>query len=277
MSEPWQPRLEELSWPEVKELLTATDTVIIPVGATEQHGPHLPLCTDSMNIRALAEDAAREEMVLVAPTIAYGVSDNHLMFSGTIALRPQTLVSLLIDVGTSLLSHGFRRLLLLNGHGGNYDTMGTAAHELHQAQRDAIVALTDIVSFVYDGYVPASGIIYHADEGETSHALAVAPDLVRMERAVKEVSGPFSAFYHRYYAQGGQMTGRVSYGPPSTESLSTSGVMGDATAATREAGERMHRVAVDGLRHILQDVKAKPLPAQVPPLTASEHQSDGVR
>src|SRR5438067_67145 len=105
--------------PELRSRLGVTDVVIIPVGATEQHGPHLPLCTDSINIEAVAEDAARAETVLVAPTITYGVSENHLAFCGTIAVRPQTLTAVLVDIGESILSHGFSRLLLLNGHGGN--------------------------------------------------------------------------------------------------------------------------------------------------------------
>ena len=118
--------------PGLRSRLSDTDLVIIPVGATEQHGPHLPLCTDSINIEAVAEDAARAETVLVAPTITYGVSENHLAFCGTIAVRPQTLTAVLVDIGESLLSHGFSRLLLLNGHGGNYEAMALAAHELRR-------------------------------------------------------------------------------------------------------------------------------------------------
>ena len=113
------------------------------------------------------------------------------------------------------------------------------------------------MSFIYDGYEPTSGIIYHADEGETAHTLAVAPELVRMDLAVKEISPSFDSYYHRYYARGGQMTGRVSYGVPPTETLTTTGVMGDATAATKEAGRQMHAVAVEGLRNILKDLRAR--------------------
>src|SRR5438128_7904402 len=95
----WRPRLAELTSPELRSRLSETDVVIIPVGATEQHGSHLPLCTDSINIQAVAEGAARMERVLVAPTLVYGVSDNHMAFCGTISLRSQTLVALLVDVG----------------------------------------------------------------------------------------------------------------------------------------------------------------------------------
>jgi creatinine amidohydrolase len=261
----WRPRLAELTSPELRSRLSETDVVIIPVGATEQHGPHLPLCTDSINIQAVAEDAARIERVLVAPTVVYGVSDNHMAYCGTISLRSQTLVAVLLDVGQSLLRHGFRRLLLLNGHGGNLDAMGIAAHELRLSQPEAVVAFTDVVSFIYDGYEPVSKIIYHADEGETAHTLAVAPELVRMDRAVREVTPSFSDYYLRYYAAGGEMTGRVSYGLPPTETLTSSGVMGDATAATPEAGRRMHAVAVTGLRRVVQDLKKREPLAHVQP------------
>jgi creatinine amidohydrolase len=264
-AEGWRPRLAELTSPELRSWLSETDVVIIPVGATEQHGPHLPLCTDSINIQAVAEDAARVERVLVAPTVVYGVSDNHMAFCGTISLRSQTLVAVLLDVGNSLLRHGFRRLLLLNGHGGNFDAMGVAAHELRLSHPEVVVAFADLVSFIYEGYEPGSKIIYHADEGETAHTLAVAPDLVRMDRAVREVTTSFSDYYHRYYAAAGEMTGRVSYGLPPTETLTSSGVMGDATAATPEAGRRMHAVAVAGLRGIVQDLKKREPLAQVQP------------
>lgn len=253
----WRPRLGELTWAEVKAGLEQTNLIIIPVGATEQHGPHLPLCTDSMNIQAVAEDAALLERVFVAPTVVYGVSDNHMSFAGTVSLRPRTLIDLVFDVGRSLHSHGFWRLLLLNGHGGNLDSMGVAAHELRAALPDAVVAFSDLVGFVYDGYEPTSRIIYHADEGETAHSLAVAPDLVRMDRAVTEVSQGFAAYYGRYYAKGGEMAGRTNYGLPPTDIMTTSGVMGDAAAATLEAGKRMHEVAVNGLRGIVQDLKAR--------------------
>jgi creatinine amidohydrolase len=263
--EEWQPRLAELTSPELRSRLSATDVVIIPVGATEQHGPHLPLCTDSINIQAVAEDAARMERVLVAPTVVYGVSDNHMAFCGTISLRSQTLIAVLLDVGESLLRHGFRRLLLLNGHGGNFDAMGVAAHEFRLSHPQVVVAFTDVVSFIYEGYEPASKIVYHADEGETAHTLAVAPELVRMDRAVREVTPAFGDYYRRYYAAGGEMTGRVSYGLPPTEMLSSSGVMGDATAATPEAGSRMHAVAVAGLRGVLEDLKKREPWAEVHP------------
>jgi len=260
----WQPRLADMTSPGLRSRLSDTDLVIIPVGATEQHGPHLPLCTDSINIESVAEDAARAERVLVAPTLTYGVSDNHLAFCGTIAVRPQTLAAVLVDIGESLLGHGFSRLLLLNGHSGNYEAMALAAHELRRLHGDAVIGLTDLASFVYDGYEPTSRIIYHADEGETAHTLAVAPQLVHMELAVREVTDPFSDYYNRYCAGDGEMTGRLSYGVPHTETMTRSGVMGDATEATAEAGRRMHAVAVDGLCAIVRDVKSKQ-PGAAPP------------
>jgi creatinine amidohydrolase len=254
----WRPRLGDLSWVDVRDGLRQTDVVIVPVGAIEQHGPHLPLCTDSINIETVAEKAARVERVFVAPTLVYGVSDNHMAFSGTVTLRPRTLIDLILDVAGSLNRHGFRRILLLNGHSGNDSAIGVAAQELRTALRGTVIAVSNLADFVYDGYVPRSGVVYHADEGETAHSLAVAPDLVRMDRAVKEVTQPFVTYYRRYAAAGGDMTGLVSYGLPPTDALTASGVMGDASAATPEAGERMHEVAVSGLRRILADLKRTP-------------------
>jgi creatinine amidohydrolase len=254
----WRQRLADLSWVDVKDGLKETDIVVVPIGAIEQHGPHLPLGTDSYNIEAVAEKAARLERVFVAPTLVYGVSDNHIAFSGTVTLRPRTLIDLILDVAGSLYEHGFRRILLLNGHSGNDSAIGVAAQELRTALRGAVIAISSLAAFVYDGYVPRSGIVYHADEGETAHTLAVVPDLVRMDRAANEVTAPFLSYYRRYAAEDGEMTGLVSYGLPPTDALSTSGIMGDASAATAGAGERMHDVAVSGLRRILGDLKRTP-------------------
>lgn len=255
----WRPRLADLSWVDVKAGLQETDIVIVPVGAIEQHGPHLPLATDSFNIEAVAEEAAELERVFVAPTLVYGVSDNHMAFSGTVTLRPRTLIDLIVDVAGSLSRHGFRRILLLNGHSGNDSAIGVAAQELRASLRGTVIAVSGLAAFVYDGYAPRSGIVYHADEGETAHSLAVTPELVRMDRAAKEVTPPFLSYYRRYAAEGGEMTGVVSYGLPPTDALSTSGIMGDASAATAGAGQRMHEVAVSGLRRILGDLKRTPV------------------
>ena len=112
------------SWKEI-ELLNRNETlIIIPTGAIEQHGPHLPIDTDIYNSTTISEIVAqtflgKSETVLVAPPIWWGTSPHHLGFPGTISLRPETFSSIIFDIVSSLLPHGFYRFLLLNGHGGN--------------------------------------------------------------------------------------------------------------------------------------------------------------
>ncbi len=258
-------RLEEITWMEAADMLGRNPdlVVVLPVGSTEQHGPHLPLGTDSINVDHLCAKAAeREGGVLVAPCIRYGVSHNHIDFQGTVTLEPETLISVALDVIRSLYRHGFRRFLIVNGHGGNNDTLDVAAIKARKEMGDAVIGHTYAGALAHKGSteVSESGIHYHADEGETSKTLALRPDLVRLDKAKREVTPFFESYYRRYYASGGGMTGMVSYGLPPTIRLSASGIMGDASLATREKGERIVESYLENLVAVLRDVKAMEVP-----------------
>src|SRR5690348_1939609 len=118
-------RLEFMSSEEISDALgRGASTVLIPCGAVEQHGPHLPLCMDADHADALALRLARDlANVLVAPTIKVGCSAHHLVFAGTISVRPETLESICIDYCTSLTRHGFKRILLFSAHIGNFPVL----------------------------------------------------------------------------------------------------------------------------------------------------------
>jgi creatinine amidohydrolase len=105
-----------VKWEEVRDHLQKDDVIIIPVGSTEQHGPQLPLGTDSMVAIALAEDAAREAGALVATPIWFGWNPHHMAYPGTITLHPETLIELVTDMCQSLIYHSFRRIIILNDH-----------------------------------------------------------------------------------------------------------------------------------------------------------------
>ena len=111
--------LAEIGWPDVAVYLEGDDRIILPIGSTEQHGRHLPLGTDTMVPTALAHRLGERTGVLVAPTVTYGMSLHHLGFPGSVSLRPETLTHVLEDILRSLHRHGFRRVFVLNGHGGN--------------------------------------------------------------------------------------------------------------------------------------------------------------
>jgi len=262
-------RLEEITWPEAATLARNPETVIlIPCGSTEQHGPHLPLGTDSINVAHLCEAAAaQEDATLVTPCIRLGVSHNHMDFPGTITLEPETLIAIVVDTLRSLYRHGFRRFLIVNGHGGNNATLDVAAIKARNALPDAIIGHSYSAALGKEGYERAteSGIVYHADEGETAKSLAVSPDLVRMARATEGLHPQFLGYYERYYKPGGEMTGTVSYGLPPTICLTATGVMGDAPRATPEKGRLILGAAVARLREVIRDVKAAQVPKPVSP------------
>ena len=182
--------LYNLSWEEVEELRDRShDTIIIPVGSTEQHGGHLPLGTDSLLAIALAQEAAEKTGVPIAPPLYFGWSPHHLALSGTISIRAEVLSELLFDMFRSLAEHGFKRFLVINGHRiVNIPWIQIAAE---RAQRELQVRV-----FLFDPAYASKSLVRklgfhgigHADEIETSHMLYCYPELVHMDKAVDFVS-----------------------------------------------------------------------------------------
>lgn len=181
--------LQELTRGEIKEWASET-TVVLPVAAVEQHGPHLPVVVDSLlaeNISiAAAAQASREIPVLVCPVLTYGASDHHLIYPGTMSLSSATLIQVLRELTDSLVNSGFRRIYLLNSHGGNEECIRLAAREL--ALRHPVVA--GAASYwtiawdriVQEGRATSLGVVPgHAGGFETSLVLALRPELVRAD------------------------------------------------------------------------------------------------
>ena len=177
--------LGELTWVEVEEYLARDDRLLLPVGSTEQHGRHLPLGTDASIAYAIAKEVGEATGVLVAPLLPYGMSLHHMAFPGTISLKPSTLEALILEVLQSLHQHGFRRILIVNGHGGNTPSLRSGvATLLSQGPAPALKIrswwLEPEVKEMLDQLLPPGA---YASPGETSPSLVLHPKKVKLERA----------------------------------------------------------------------------------------------
>jgi creatinine amidohydrolase len=123
--------LERCTWQEVEAYLEHSRGVILPVGSTEQHGPNGLIGTDALCAELIARGVGEATGAMIAPTLNFGMAQHHMAFCGTMTLRPQTLLAVLVDLLGSLAQHGFQRCLVINGHGGNMATIMAAFSELH--------------------------------------------------------------------------------------------------------------------------------------------------
>ncbi len=181
--------LQEMSWVDVQDYLKTNDMVIIPLGSTEQHGPHLPLGSDYFLAREMSKEISRKTGVVVAPVLTVGYSRYHGGFPGTLSLTPDTMVQVLFETSQMLIGHGFHRILFFNFHGGNNIVQTRVIHRINHETEAVAVAIAEGGS-IHESLEPPEGIQidffdWHAGKDETSMLLAVRPDLVRMDRAEK--------------------------------------------------------------------------------------------
>lgn len=245
-----------LTWTDIESLPDKENTVIIqPVGAIEQHGPHLPIAVDSaISLGVLGKALTKLEDSIPAyalPCLYYGKSNEHWSFPGTITLSAKTLLKVLREMAESIYRSGFRKLVLMNSHGGQPQIMEIAARDIHQQYPDFLVfplftwRVPHNAGELFSEYELEYGI--HAGDAETSLLLSLLPEQVKMERAVKEYPNglPENSLL--------SMEGKLPFAWLTRE-LSRSGVMGDATAATREKGDRLLESVSDGWVQTIRDV-----------------------
>lgn len=185
--------LFEMTRPEIEQALASgVDTVIFTVGSTEQHGLHLPLGTDAILGQALGERVARAlGNALLAPGLRIGCSEHHMDFAGSLTLSRETFIGVVADVCRSLARHGFRHIVLVPTHGGNFAPLAKAVEAVRsQLPGVNLIAFTDLMAFMAEIFqtgkalqVTAEQAGAHAGEFETSIMLSVRPDLVAMDHA----------------------------------------------------------------------------------------------
>lgn len=227
----------EQSWVEIVNLAETEALAILPVGSVEQHGPHLPLLVDTIQVEAIASEVSRRTGAPVAPPLVYSSSQGHSrMFPGTLALTPNTAQTAIQELCWWLYNAGFRKIFVLNGHVGNIGVIWNAADNAQfQLPHDVSIQasswwnLNPSLWKLVTSDVPTSEWEFHANWAETSLMLFLRPSLVHMERAVNMNEQPWPFAYDM-------------------SKKSRSGVIGrQATTATPEGGEAIFEAAVSAV------------------------------
>jgi creatinine amidohydrolase len=255
-------RLALLSFVEVRAIDADRAVILVPTAAVEQHGPHLPLDTDAFLCTSVAEAAAGRAAhsgpVLVTPTLALGLSEHHMTFPGTLTLQPATFAAVVSDVCRSLARHGFRRQLIVNGHGGNRSMLGVIVQQVgfdepvHIAAVDYWSLGAEATAQVRDS--PPGGM-GHACEFETSLMLHLRPESVRSDLIARELPEPRSVSERYDLFLRGPLSVHWK-----THELTQSGVMGAPDLATEKKGRVMFEACVDGLAQLIEELRAVPVP-----------------
>jgi creatinine amidohydrolase len=176
--------LQEMTWTDVRDYLETNDMVIIPIGSTEQHGPHMPLGTDYYEATGISKLISARTGVVMAPVLLVGYSEYHSGFPGTLSLKPETMEQVLFETAEMLIKYGFRRFMFFNYHGGNNIVQSKVIHRINHTTEAIAVAIghgSPIQKGRYQGKDEVGD--EHAGIGETSLMLYLKPELVKIERA----------------------------------------------------------------------------------------------
>lgn len=251
-----------LTWPEIKRVAGEDRVCLVPVATLEDHGPHLPIDADLRIVDTICRVAAEEapDDIVLLPPIPHGYSPHHMDFPGPITVAWDTFTRYLVDVGTSLAHHGFRRILYLNGHGSNQNLVEMAAR-LVSVQRPEVLAAAafylsspEALAVVEDLRESRRGGMAHACELETSLYLAIDPGAVDMDLAVDEESYPGGRHAWLDWSDGPLKI------MPWWSSFSRTGVQGRPTLATAHKGKALLDAAVEECVGFVRELREKPLP-----------------
>jgi len=266
-TEPW--RYEKLTWPEINDAVKQKKVVVVPIGSIEQHGPHLPLDVDMLEVTAVAQAAARlvPDDVLVLPTQVNGYTGHVMDFPGTINIHFEHLIHFMVDIGKSLAYHGFKKIIFINGHGSNAPNMDLVARRVNlETDAESIAsnwwAMLNVDPEFMKGWRESvfPGGCAHACELETSVYLYVDEENVKKDQIRNgyiEFHKDQSRFGWVDLFSAGAGT-KVSW----TASYSDTGVLGEAELATKEKGKRALEEAAKQFSRLIQEFRARPKPAR---------------
>jgi creatinine amidohydrolase len=248
-------RLEALTHTEIADLDQDHTVVVMPAGSIEQHGPHLPLDTDTFlcsQVAWAAAELAHGGPVLVTPTLCFGSSEHHMSFAGTLTLSQATFGDSVRELCASAARHGFTRQLVVNGHGGNSALLAAAVQDV--PMHGSRVATVDYWTLAADvaGQIRESppGGMGHACEFETSLMLYLRPESVRTDAIQREIVATRFGRESFDLLRKGILSARWR-----TDDLSRSGVMGAPDVASAEKGQRFFEACAEGLAAIIEDMR----------------------
>ena len=242
--------MNEVEWsrmtaPELRETAQRGAVVIVPIGAIEQHGPHLPVDVDIRLAHAASLAAARiapsETPIIVAPPQSVGLSQHHISFGGTLTLDFAAFYAVLFCICRSIIDAGFDKIALVNGHGGNTNPLKVVVNEMVRGLNAAIVSChyKDVAVDAYRKILEVDRCMMHGCEAETSLIMAVAPDLVR-RTALEDLTAPsFESDEDPFEA--------AFYRSIDMDEISENGVLGTPMAATPEKGRQLLEASAQGL------------------------------
>ncbi|MCD6514757.1 MAG: creatininase family protein [Candidatus Odinarchaeota archaeon] len=244
---------------EFKEKISDPNTIVVlPVGSVEQHGPHLPLLTDSIIASELitkAKEIVKDEInVIVLPILTYGCSYEHMDFPGTITLRLKTFLSVIEDIISSLSAFGVRKIAIANAHGGNAAILRSTVFEFSKKHNVfiTIIELYKICNEAFSKYRESMEIgAFHAGEMETSLILHISPSSVKTDNIQKGIPIKFFNKDSAFYIEKPRGIGGFSW---SSKMVSPIGVIGDPTLANKEKGKKIFDDAVNMLADILREL-----------------------
>ena len=248
-------RLTDISWVVADKFLESIDTILVPVGSTEQHGPHAPLGTDTHTADFVANIIAEKTNILILPTIPIGVSDHHRQFTGTLWVPSRLFHDYMVAVILSAASHGWRKFLIVNGHGGNSPSLREVCEELRRCH-GIFAAVVNAYPQNMDG---------HAGRDETSIMLHIHPNLVYMDRAPDTIQhGDIAGIPMKM-----QKIDPAEFGYDTID-LSPTGVFGaagktiKATEATPEHGKKILEEYIAEIIELVQKIKKAQLVELLP-------------
>jgi creatinine amidohydrolase len=239
--------LDRMTWLDIAEQIKGgRDTVVVPFGSTEQHGRHLPLGTDSVIGDELGRGLAERLNAFLAPTVRLGCSEHHLAFAGTISLTEETFRNIVTDVVGSLCKHGFRKIILLPTHGGNFAPLKQALAQIGPIEGVRIIGFTNLEGLLTTAFRSSAkfGVSpvksgAHSGEWETSVMLHLRREEVKMERAAEGWLGSVS-----------EVRAKITSG---LEKMDPNGVLGDPRMGKVEAGKVYVQDTIDFLCQWVRD------------------------